>query len=111
VLLFPTPLWYANATHFRAEIDQHLAAVKPAPQALVLDVFGMSDLDYTGSRELSELLDTLRREKIGFALARAGQTVRENLDRSGLLARIGPEHLYSSADEAVAAFTHRGASS
>jgi sulfate permease, SulP family len=111
VLLFPTPLWYANATHFRADIDRHLAAVKPAPQAVVLDVFGMSDLDYTGSRELSELLDTLEREKIRFALARVGQTVRENLARSGLLTRIGPEHLYSSADEAVAAITHGASAS
>jgi sulfate permease, SulP family len=111
VLLFPTPLWYANATHFRAEIDQHLAAVKPPPHAVVLDAFGMSDIDYTGSRELSELLDTLQREKISFALARAGKTVRENLTRSGLLARIGPEHLYSSADEAVAAITHGSAAS
>jgi sulfate permease, SulP family len=108
VLLFPTPLWYANATHFRAQIDRHLAAVKPPPQAVVLDAFGMSDIDYTGSREMSELLDTLERQKIRFVLARAGETVRENLSRSGLLARIGPEHLYSSADEAVSAVTHSG---
>jgi SulP family sulfate permease len=111
VLLFPTPLWYANATHFRAQIEEHLAAVKPPPQAVVLDAFGMSDIDYTGSREMSELLDTLERQKIHFALARAGQTVRENLSRSGLLARIGPEHLYSSADEAVAAIMHGAAGS
>ncbi len=111
VLLFATPLWYANATHFRAEVARHLAAVEPPPQAVVLDAFGMHDIDYTGSRELSELLDNLEREKIRFVLARAGKTVRENLSRSGLLARIGPEHLYSSADAAVAAITHGAATS
>ena len=103
VLLFATPLWYANSTHFRAETHAALSRAAPPPKALVLDAFGMSDIDFTGSREIRHLLDALERQKIVFAIARAGQHVRDNLEHSGLLARIGANHLFSSADEAVVA--------
>jgi SulP family sulfate permease len=103
VLLFPTPLWYANAAHFRSQIERALDAAKPAPHALVLDTFGMSDIDYTGAAELRRLMDELDRRKITFAVARAGETARENLAHAGLLERIGENRLFPSADEAVAA--------
>jgi SulP family sulfate permease len=69
----------------------------------VLDALGMYDLDFTGSRALSQVLDTLEREGVAFAIARLGDHLRQNLSRSGLLERIGPGHLYASVDEAVMA--------
>ena len=36
-------------------------------------------------------------------IARAGDHLRENLARGGLLERIGADHVYASVDEAVAA--------
>jgi MFS superfamily sulfate permease-like transporter len=102
VLLFATPLWYANANHFRAEVQRALDAAKSPLHAIVLDAFGMSDIDYTGQNELRRLLDEFDRRGIRFAIARAGETVHDNLARAGLLARIGEERLYESADAAVA---------
>jgi SulP family sulfate permease len=63
----------------------------------------MTDLDYTGSRQLTEVLDELDRDHISFAVARSGQHARDGLRRSGLLARIGEDHLFLSVDEAVRA--------
>jgi MFS superfamily sulfate permease-like transporter len=77
---------------------------------MVLDALGMSDLDYTGSRALAEILDELDRDHITFAVARAGQHAREGLRRSGLLARIGEDHLFPSVDEAVQALGSAAAS-
>jgi sulfate permease, SulP family len=102
VLLFATPLWYANANHFRAEVQRALDAVKSPLHAVVLDAFGMTDIDYTGQNELRRLLDEFDRRGIRFAIARAGETVHDNLARAALLARIGEDHLYESADAAVA---------
>ena len=99
VLLFATPLWYANAVHFSAEFRAALGS--GAPERVVLDVVGMTDLDFTGARALADILDELDRRKIGFDLARVGDHVRESLRRSGLLDRIGADHLYPSVDEAV----------
>ena len=72
-----------------------------APEAPTI---GMSDIDYTGSRALAAVLDELDRDHAAFAVARAGEHAREGLKRSGLLARIGEDHLFPSVDEAVRAF-------
>jgi MFS superfamily sulfate permease-like transporter len=108
VVLFATPLWYANAVHFRTELDGALSRAIGTPTLLVLDALGMSDIDFTGSRALSEVLDKLDRHNITFAVARAGQHVREGLARSGLLERIGSERFFNSVDEAVTALGLQG---
>ena len=101
VLLFAAPLWYANATSFRAALDHARRRSTMDPRLVVLDALGMYDVDFTGSRALGQALDALGRDGIAFAVARAGDHLKENLARSGLLQRIGPERFYASVDEAV----------
>jgi high affinity sulfate transporter 1 len=103
VVLFATPLWYANAVHFREELDAALGQAMGTPKVVVLDALGMSDLDFTGAAALMQAADELGRRQTTFAVARAGDHVRQSLARSGLLARIGEDHLFPSADEAVVA--------
>ena len=69
----------------------------------MLDALGMSDIDYTGSRALAVVLDQLDRDHVEFAIARAGAHLCQGLARSGLLERIGSEHVFTSVDEAVTA--------
>ena len=102
VLLFATPIWYANAVRFREEVAGALAR-KPDTTALVLDALGMSDVDFTGSRELSHVLDACERAHVVFGVARAGSHARDILDRSGLSQRIGENHFYPSVNQAVTA--------
>ena len=107
VLLFATPLYYANAEHFRAQVEKALAD-HAGMRALVLDVVGMHDVDFTGSRVLGRILDELDRRKVTVALARPGDHLKENLKRSGLLERIGVDHLYPNVDGAVQALATSG---
>jgi MFS superfamily sulfate permease-like transporter len=102
-VLFATPLWYANAVHFREQVKASLARTLGTPRLLVLDALGMSDIDYTGCRALNQLLDELDHDHIAFAVARAGSHAHESLRRSGLLSRINEDHLFPSVDEAVTA--------
>lgn len=103
VALFAAPLWYANAEHFRRELEAAVDAAHPAAELVVLDTIGMSDLDYTGARALDRVLDRLDSDGVGFAVARAGEHVRTSLRRSGLLERIGADRLFPSVDAAVCA--------
>ena len=103
VVLFATPLWYANATRFRAELEAAKRRTVGELRLVVLDALGMSDLDYTGARVLEQALDALDRDHVDFAVSRAGRHLRDNLARSGLETRIGADHFYASADEAVVA--------
>jgi sulfate permease, SulP family len=102
VLLFATPLWYANAVHFRDEVVGALERAS-ATRVLVLDTLGMSDVDFTGSRALGQVVDACERSHVAFGLARAGDHVRASLQRSDLVHRIGEDHFYPSVNEAVTA--------
>ncbi len=103
VVLFAAPLYFANARHFRATV---LAALDAAPgtRLLVLDAAGMTDIDFTGTQTLHQLLDELERRRITVAVARAEGAVPRNLARSGLLERIGRDHLRNTVDGAVRMF-------
>jgi SulP family sulfate permease len=105
VVLFATPLWFANAVHFREEVERDLEDAGPSTRALVLDTIGMSDLDYTGAHALGQLLDRCEREHIEFAIARAGDHVLRSLERSGLMQRIGLDHCFPTVGAAVNALS------
>jgi len=105
VVVFATPLWYANAQHFRAQLEAARIRAEGPLKVVVLDAIGMSDIDFTGSRALHEVLDELGHDDITFAMARVGDHVRQSLSRSGLLERVGEGNLFPSVDEAVTALT------
>jgi sulfate permease, SulP family len=113
-VLFATPLWYANATNFRAQLLRAIANATAAgspPHALVLDALGMSDIDYTGAAALRDVLDRLKRDGIEFAIARAGEHVHEGLKRAGLTPGLIPaDRFFPDVDAAVAALTPPAAS-
>lgn len=103
VVLFATPLWYANATHFKAQVKGSIRRAVGHPRVLILDAQGMTDIDFTGTRALSQVLADLEKEGITFAVARAGARARGSLARSGLATRIGQDRFYTSVGEAVSA--------
>jgi sulfate permease, SulP family len=100
---YGAPLYFANAGFFRLKVHAALAAASPPPQLLVLDAVAISDIDFTGARALSQVLDELDRSHVVLAVARAVAAAPENLARSGLLDRIGRDRLFPSVDEAVVA--------
>ncbi len=100
-VLFATPLWYANAAHFREQMSAAIAQAPGATRTVVLDAIGMTDVDFTGARALGRILDALDRQHMAFGVARPGDTLRGDLARSGLLQRIGEDHLFSTVNEAV----------
>jgi len=108
VLLFATPLWYANADHFRAQFTAAQKRALGPVKVVVLDAIGMSDIDYTGSRIFGEILDMLEAEGVSLAMARTGERVRDSLARSGLLRRIGQDSFFPAVDAAVLAMQRRG---
>jgi SulP family sulfate permease len=107
VVLFATPLWYANASHFQDQLEAVLARPGATPlRGVVLDALGMSDIDYTGMATLRDVLDELDRAGILFAIARAGERVRSELTRAGLSpGRIPPARLFPDVDAAVTALS------
>ena len=106
-VLFATPLWYANASHFQDQLMAVLArGGDPPVRGLVLDALGMSDIDYTGIVTLREVLDRLDTAGVDFAFARAGERVRDELRRAGLTPdRIPDSRFFPDVDAAVTALS------
>ncbi len=88
-----------------------VAAAVPGPggekasvlRLVVLDAGAVTDVDYTGVETLGNVIDELKRRGIGFALARATGRLPEQLAASGVMARIGRDHIFESVDQAVTA--------
>jgi SulP family sulfate permease len=103
VFFFGGPLYFADAGYFRVKMHAALAATSPTPHLVVLDAVAIGDIDFTGARALGQVLDELDASHISLAVARAVATAPENLARSGLLERIGRDHLFPTVDAAVVA--------
>jgi MFS superfamily sulfate permease-like transporter len=61
----------------------------------------IGDIDYTGARAISQILDELDHSHVALAVARAAPGARQHLTRTNLLDRIGRDHFFPSVDEAV----------
>lgn len=99
-LVFAAPVFFATADRFRSQVEQAIADHPTPVEALVLDLVGMHDMDFTGARAFRALLDSLERRHVRVAIARAGGTVRRNLASAALLDRL---RVFDSVDEAVEA--------
>jgi len=96
-------LFYANAARFTEEALA-LVDIADPPRWFVLFADAVDDVDFTGGNTLVELAEQMSKRGIVFAVAGANDEVRPEIDRFGLTPAIGPEHVYATLDDAVAAF-------
>ena len=96
-------MFYANASRLTEEALA-LVDVPQPPRWFVLLADGIDDVDFTGGNTLVELAKELSERNVVFALATVTRAVRPELDRFGVTAAIGPERVYATVDDAIAAF-------
>lgn len=104
---FQAPLFFANADYFAFRLQALVKGASPPLRRLVLDLVSVEDIDYTAGLVLLATLTRLQQGEITIALAQA-EDVRPALDRLGITARIGAEHLFATVQEAVDAFDVAG---
>lgn len=101
---FDAPLFFANGGLFRDQI-LHLARVNPTPvRWVVVTAEPITDIDATAMEALDELVRELSARGVVLGFAELKGRVREQLDRAGLLERIGPEHVWRTTGQAVRAY-------
>jgi len=94
-------LFFANTAFFVRDVQQRLASSEPPAHAVVIDAEGISDIDTTATQQLGELLDHLDAVGIEVSWARVRRPVLDMLERSGLIDRIGTDHIFLEIDDAV----------
>jgi len=98
---YDSPLFFANAEDFHTRAR---AAATGDAQWFVLNTEAIVEVDITAVDALEALRQELTSRGIVFGLARIKQDLRAELEPSGLLERIGEEHLFPTLPTAVDAY-------
>jgi SulP family sulfate permease len=104
VYRYDSPLFFANAEDFRARALAAVDAATTPVRWFLLNTEAIVEVDITAV----DALESLRQELVGrgivMALARVKQDLRDELAPTGLLDRIGEDHVFPTLPTAVAAF-------
>jgi sulfate permease, SulP family len=103
VYRFGTSLYYANASRLIDDI-MTLAAQGSPLRWMVLDGAAIGDVDYTAAEVLTRVIEHLRQRHICLAVSSVFGPVRDQLDRYGIGAALGPGAYYDTPGEALEAF-------
>jgi MFS superfamily sulfate permease-like transporter len=71
---------------------------------LVIDGSAITGIDYSAGRALAELHQDLAKKSVVLALSRVHPLARGGLERPGLIKLIGPDRIFSSRRQCVAAY-------
>jgi MFS superfamily sulfate permease-like transporter len=100
------PVNFTNADFIRRRLLAVVAHARPPVKLLVIEASAMTDVDYTGSQMLQATIGELRSRQTDVALARLiGPHAQAAAARSGLIAKLGNDHVFLSVQEAIQALT------
>ncbi len=104
VLVFApaAPLNFTNIVYICRRLNAAVAAARPPVGLVVLEASGVVGIDYTAARILLAEVAALRGRGIAVALARlSAERAQQDARRTGLLAGIGADWVFRSAEQAV----------
>ena len=104
---YDAPLFFANAEHFKNRALRAIASERVPVEWFVVNTEAIIEIDITAADILEELREELVKKGIIFGLAKVKQELYAQLRKSGLVDRIGTEHIYLTIHEAIAAFETR----
>jgi sulfate permease, SulP family len=108
VYRYDAPLFFLNAGHFVARVQEVLLDNPGAEEWLILDFEGVGSLDATAVEALADLLDQLDHADLALVgVARANDVVLGRLRRAGLLAPEGALESFPTINGAVRSFRSR----
>ena len=102
VYRYDAPLFFANAENFLSRVRESVAAYDP--EWVLLNFEAMGEVDLTGADALETLRAELEEQGIVLALARLKQDPRDVLQPSGVLERIGADHIFPTLPTALEAY-------
>ena len=102
VYRFGADLFYANEARFTDEVRE-LVKNAPVPvRWLVVDAGAITDVDYSAARSVRDLCEDLTRAGVGLVFARVRPYLQADMDRHGITAAVGEEHIFETLHEGLA---------
>jgi high affinity sulfate transporter 1 len=87
-------IFFGNATALQDEIVRRTRVPDPPVEAVLLDLAHTSDLDIPGADMLGELYDALDARGVKLILAGVSSNVREILERTHIVEKLGEDHVH-----------------
>lgn len=106
---FGADLFYANDRRFTDELRGLARRIGPSLRALVVDASAIADLDYSAARSLRDLIAELRARQVTLIFGRMSPALAADMQRHGITAALGAQHLHASMHEALADARSAGA--
>jgi MFS superfamily sulfate permease-like transporter len=104
VYRFGASLYYANASRFADEVRTVVKHAPSAPRWLCFDAANVEDVDFSGSAVLKAVVEELRKQDVTLVMSDVAEPVMAELQRDGLLDLIGKEHVFTGAQDMLAAY-------
>jgi SulP family sulfate permease len=98
---FDGSLYFANTAYFEDAVLGAVAA-HPDARALLIVGNGINQLDASGEEVMAHLVQRLREGGIIVVFSGLKKQVLDVMRATGLLAKVGPEHLFATEDLAIA---------
>ncbi len=95
------PLFFANTAFLKSALTEAEAQVSGPLRAVVLDAKAIGSIDASGEGALQEIIDAWLARDVAVWLAGLRGPVQDVLESSGLIDRIGRDHLVHRVHEAV----------
>jgi SulP family sulfate permease len=96
------PLFFGAAE----KLERTLAHIQRPATTLILRMGNVPFLDTTGINAIAEMVNDFKRHRASVFLVELRSNVRYKLERAGVTAAVGEEHLFDTLDQALA-FTRR----
>ncbi len=100
VVRFDGRLFFTNANYLD-EMITRIKSEKPSLKHILIIGDGINDIDASGEEMLTNIVDKARNENCGLSICGLREHVRETLERSHLVEKIGEENIYFRVVDAI----------
>jgi SulP family sulfate permease len=104
VYRFDAPLFFANAPTFLEQARRLIAKADHPVRWFLINAEPITDVDATAAMTFVEFDNDMDERGIQIAIARASQPLREMLQRTGVMERIGEAYFFDSLHAAIEAY-------
>jgi MFS superfamily sulfate permease-like transporter len=104
VYRYDAPLFFANADDFRDSLMEEIENSDDTCRWVILQCEAIGRIDSTATQVLREMIDELHEGGVLVGMAELKWDLADQLQRVGILEIVGDENVYTTIDDAIAAY-------
>ena len=101
LIRFDGSLYFANTGYFEDKILERVA-LKPDLKFVIIDAEGINEIDATGEEMVGMLAERLHEAGVELLFARAKKQLWDTFERTGLMDKLGRDHVFALRTQAFA---------